>query len=83
MGAKRMVGSIRFLLLLAALAPLLACNGPHPFVREGDADSLQVTYAGDVNETRQLAKNYCERYERAALFVRADGEIAVYRCVAR
>ncbi|MBV9828157.1 MAG: hypothetical protein JO001_21190 [Alphaproteobacteria bacterium] len=73
----------RFSLLLILLIPLVACNGPRPFVREGDPDSLQITYAGDVEATHPIARGYCERYERRAVFLRADGEIAVYNCVAR
>jgi hypothetical protein len=82
MRGRRMTG-FRFSLLLIVAMPLLACNGPQPFLREGDADSLQITYAGDVEATRPIARGYCERYERRAVFLRADGEIAVYNCVAR
>jgi hypothetical protein len=47
-----------------AAAALAACNAPHPNIREGDADSVQITYGGDVATAWPLARKHCAQYER-------------------
>ncbi len=63
--------------------PLCGCNGPHPFVRDGDATSVNVIYSGDVAEAWPLAKEHCARYERVPQYVDAVLGIASFRCVAK
>jgi hypothetical protein len=77
---------IRKLLAVAMLAAGSAlqfgCSGATPYIREGDANSVEIGYAQNVEETARLARGYCLRYERKPVFANADGDIAVYNCVA-
>jgi hypothetical protein len=67
-----------FLLLVGTLA---GCMSPKAFVREGDANSVEITYGGDVARTLPVARDYCARFERVAYLVRHDTELAEYQCV--
>jgi hypothetical protein len=68
--------------LIVVLAALGACNsGPHAFIREGTANNVSIGYSQDVAPTQALARGYCLRYEKAPVFVSADGEFAEYNCV--
>ena len=48
----------------AVVAALTACNAPKPNIREGDADTVQVSYGGDVATAWPLARKHCAQYER-------------------
>jgi hypothetical protein len=67
--------------LIVALAALCGCDGPHAFIREGTATSVQIEYSQNVEPTQALARGYCMRYEKVPMFVAADGQIAEYNCV--
>jgi len=69
--------------LLAGSAALAGCAGPHPFVRSGDADHVEVIASGDPAAALPLATEYCARYERVPRFDRIDLEIVRYDCVRR
>jgi hypothetical protein len=71
------------LLSAALIAPLAACNGPHPFVREGDSTSVDVIYAGDVAEALPVATKHCAQYERVPQYVDAVLGVASFKCVRR
>ena len=60
-----------------------ACNGPHPFVREGDSSSVNVIYSGDVSDAWPVAKQHCAQYERVPQYVDAALGVASFRCVAK
>jgi hypothetical protein len=82
-GPAGMRTAITWIALLLGGATQFACSSPHPFIREGNADTVQVTFAGDPALTEPLARKHCAAYNRVPLFVTADGEIAVYNCVDR
>jgi hypothetical protein len=69
-------------LLIVASAAMAGCGGPHPFVAEGDAKSVQVNYYGDVATTWPLARQHCARYERAPRLNYSGDGIAAFDCVA-
>jgi hypothetical protein len=71
------------LLWLVFIAPLAGCNGPHPFVRDGDSTSVDVIYAGDVAEALPLATKHCAQYERVPQYVDAVLGVASFKCVPR
>ena len=52
------------LALASGVAVLAGCNAPEPNIREGDADSVQVTYGGDVATAFPLARKHCAQFER-------------------
>ena len=52
------------LTLGAVAAALAACNAPAPNIREGDADTVQISYGGDVATAWPLARKHCAQYER-------------------
>lgn len=62
-------------------APLAGCNGPHPFVRDGDANSVDIFYSGDVAMALPVAKKHCAQYERVPQYVDAAVGIASFKCV--
>jgi hypothetical protein len=48
----------------AAVGALAGCNAPNPNIREGSAESVQVSYGGDVATAWPLARKHCAQYER-------------------
>jgi len=69
----------------AAGAALLGCTAPHPTVHSGDANSVEVSYAGDVAATLPVARGHCAQFERVPRLVDAGAgtDIAIYDCVRR
>lgn len=67
---------------MLALA-LAGCNGPHPFVRQGDATAVDVFYSGDVASALPAAREHCAQYERVPQYVDAALGIASFNCVAK
>ena len=73
----------RMLAVGAAAVTLAACTGSSPFLRQGDANSVEVGYAGDVASALPIARRHCAQFERVPLFVDATSDIAVFDCVRR
>jgi hypothetical protein len=72
------------LTLSAAVGAALAgCNAPHPAIRSGDANSVEVSYGGDVASALPLARQHCARYERAPRLSDAGLDVAIFDCVRR
>lgn len=65
----------------ALIASLAGCNGPHPFVRDGDSTGVEVVYSGDVADALPVAKKHCAQYERVPQYVDAAVGIATFECV--
>jgi len=57
------------------------CSGPKPFLLEGDANSAQVGYYGDVEGATLVAKQHCARFERLPRFLEAQEDVAYFDCV--
>ena len=71
------------LLALASGAALTGCAGPHPFITEGDAKSVSVTYTGDVANALPLAREHCAQFERVPQLVDPGVDTAEFNCVRR
>lgn len=67
--------------LVIAASIIAACSGPKPFLLQGDADSAQVGYGGDVEAATLVAKKHCAQYERVPRFLDAQENIAFFDCV--
>ena len=72
--------------ILAVAVALAACNAPDPNIREGDAETVQVSYGGDVATAWPLARKPCAQYERvprlADVGVSASGlDVANFDCI--
>ncbi len=65
----------------AAGAALSGCTAPHPYVHDGDANSVEVTYAGDVASALPLARQHCMQYARVPRLVDPGVDLAIFRCV--
>ena len=65
------------------VAALIGCSAPHPFVRDGDARSVEIGYSGDVATALPLATQHCARFERKPQLVDAGADIATFECVGR
>ena len=71
------------LALGAAGAVLSGCTAPRPTVHSGNANSVEVSYAGDVAGTLPVARGHCAQFERVPRLVDASTDIAIYDCVRR
>jgi hypothetical protein len=60
--------------------PLAGCNGPHPFVRDGDSNGVEVFYSGAVADALPVATKHCAQYERVPHYIDAALGIASFRC---
>ncbi len=65
----------------AAGAALSGCTAPHPIVLKGDANSVEVSYGGDVASALPLARRHCAQFERVPRLLDAGADLAVYDCV--
>ena len=78
--------SATFALMLAigaAGAVLSGCTAPHPAVRTGDANSVEVSYGGDVASALPLARRHCAQFERVPRLTDAALDIAIFDCIRR
>lgn len=71
----------RMLAMGTTLIMLAACSGSHPFVRQGDANSVEISYSGDVATTLPLARQHCARFERVPELAQNGMDVADYDCV--
>jgi hypothetical protein len=78
-----MTRSIAAILLVLAGATFSGCTEPHPFVRAGNANSVEVVYGGDVANALPAARQHCAQFERIPRLVNAGEDIAVFDCVGR
>ena len=69
--------------MLALGAVLSGCTAPRPTVHSGDANSVEVSYAGAVAGTLPVARGHCAQFERVPRLVDAGTDIAIYDCVRR
>jgi hypothetical protein len=65
-------------LVVAGIAS--ACAGK-PFVLEGDANYVAVTYAGDMESATAVAKRHCAPFERVPRFHEIQENTAYFDCV--
>ena len=77
----RSAAIVVMLALGAAGAVLAGCTGPRPTVHGGNANSVEVSYAGDVASTLAVARGHCAQFERVPRLVDAGTDIAIYDCV--
>ncbi len=71
------------LLAGGVVAALIGCSAPHPFIRNGDAKSVDISYSGDVATALPLAREHCARFERKPQLVDPGADIATFECVGR
>ena len=65
---------------VAAIA-LAGCSGPHPSIRQGDSNSVDIGYSGDVGATLPLARQHCAQFERVPELAQQRINVAQYDCV--
>jgi hypothetical protein len=58
-----------------------ACAGGQPFLMQGDANSAQVGYSGNLDATTLVARRHCAQFERVPRFLEAEENIAFFDCV--
>ena len=71
------------LLVTAGLCGALGfgCSGPKPILLEGNANSAQVGYYGEIEGATIVARQHCARYERVPRFLEAQEDVAYFDCV--
>jgi hypothetical protein len=62
---------------------LAGCTAPHPYIRDGNANSVEITYSGDVASTLALATKHCSQFERVPRLADTGMDFAIYDCVRR
>ena len=68
---------------LLLFLPLLGCLERDAFLQEGNANSAQVMYSGDVANALPVAKQHCAGYGRAPRLVDTAPGIAYFACDGR
>ena len=56
-------------------------GGPGPFVREGNADSVEIGFSGDLSNAMPLARKHCAQFERVPRYAMPSLDGAVFDCV--
>ena len=71
------------LILLTGIAGPAAsgCSKPAPFVREGDANSVEIGYGGDIQDAIPAARRHCAQFERVPRLSGHTLDGAVFACV--
>src|SRR5271156_2823211 len=49
-----------------------------PFLLQGDANSAQVGYSGEIEGATLVARQHCAQYERVPLFLEAEENVAFF-----
>jgi len=81
---NRSIAVVAVMLAIGALGTALpGCTAPNPYIRDGDANSVEVTYSGDVASALPLATRHCAQFERVPRLVDAGLDIAIFDCVRR
>ena len=68
-------------MLAIVLAAGAGACGAKPFVLDGDADYVRVTYAGDLESATVVAKRHCAQFERMPRFREIEESAAYFFCV--
>jgi hypothetical protein len=58
-----------------------SCTGGKPFLLQGNADTAQVGYSGNLDAATPVARRHCAQYERVPRFLEAEENIAFFDCV--
>lgn len=74
---------IAIVAMILSASALSGCTAPHPLIHDGDANSVEVTYGGDVASALPLAQKHCAQYEKVPRLVDAGIDLATYDCVRR
>jgi hypothetical protein len=65
----------------AMLAGCGAFGGSGPFVREGNADSVEIGFSGDASNAMPLARKHCAQFERVPRYVQPTLDGGIFECV--
>jgi hypothetical protein len=68
------------LLAVLVIGAQSACTAK-PFVLDGDASHVKVTYAGDMERATAAAKRHCAPFERVPQFREIEENVAYFDCV--
>jgi hypothetical protein len=55
--------------------------GPGPFVREGNADSVEIGFSGDPSKAMPLARKHCAQFERVPRYTEPTLDGGIFECV--
>jgi hypothetical protein len=74
------LGAVRLLGLSILGAVLSGCLTPQPLLQNGDVNSAEVVYSGDLAGTLPIASRHCASHERVARMVDSTPWLAYYAC---
>jgi hypothetical protein len=78
---------LKIVALALASATLAACGGTGvfggsgPYVREGNANSVEIGFSGDFSNAMPLARKHCAQFERVPYYVMPTLDGGVFECV--
>ena len=78
--SDRRIKAAHLLAIVLGAGAAAACQAK-PFVLDGDADYVRVTYAGDMESATATAKRHCAQFERVPRFREIEESAAYFFCV--
>ena len=79
------LASAVFIALIGTLLPACGATGPFagpgPFVREGNANSVEIGFSGDMSNALPLARRHCAQFERVPRYLMPTEDGGVFECV--
>jgi hypothetical protein len=66
--------------ITAAAALLAGCFNTRAFIREGNANSVEIGFPGDLSDAWPLARKHCAQFEKVPKLLEADEETALFDC---
>lgn len=66
---------------IAALAVALAACNTRAFLRQGDANSVEVGFFGNVETALPVARKHCARFEPVPQLIEARIDTAYFDCI--
>ena len=67
--------------MLAGCSASDVFGGPGPFVREGNADTVEIGFSGDASNAMPLARKHCAQFERVPRYVQPTLDGGIFECV--
>ena len=67
--------------LLSACGAADVFGGPGPFVREGNANSVEIGFSGDPAIAMPLARKHCAQFERVPRYLMPTLDGGIFECV--
>jgi hypothetical protein len=75
------VPATRVAAIVATLGLAASCLPSRAHLNGGDADWVEISYAGDFANVEKLARAHCARFERVPRLIDREEQLARFDCV--